>query len=425
LKLISKYTKSDFLKNVLTLASGTAIAQIIPFIIAPLLTRLYLPENFGELGVIMAVIGVFSIVATLQYESAIMLPEDDIDGFNLLALSFVLSFFIGIISWVIIVLFSEEIGVLFGLSSLGTWSSLVPVFVMLTGFYRSMNIWSSRKKMYKELAFRNVGQSLVQGLSKLGFGIRNYLSVGLVLGTLMGQLTSTSVLAIQVYRKNSFIKDISWKRMISNAKKYSNFPKYTLWQGFLDIAKTSGVIFILSLFFGLEVVGFYTFAVSMLMKPSTLIGRSVSQVFYQKASQKFNRGKSILPDVKGLIYKLLIIGIIMFTPFVIFGPTLFSIIFGENWEYAGVFARLISPWLLARFVFSPFASITNILGVQREFLLLSIIYNLLVPLILFVLLSIDFYIESVFLVMSFFVVIYVIFMILWLRGIIVKIESKK
>jgi len=38
--------KSEFSRNVLTLMTGTTIAQAIPIAISPILTRVYTPENF-------------------------------------------------------------------------------------------------------------------------------------------------------------------------------------------------------------------------------------------------------------------------------------------------------------------------------------------------------------------------------------------
>ena len=42
--------KSSFTRNVLTLMSGTTIAQAIPLAISPILTRIYSPEDFGVLA---------------------------------------------------------------------------------------------------------------------------------------------------------------------------------------------------------------------------------------------------------------------------------------------------------------------------------------------------------------------------------------
>lgn len=39
--------RSEFSRNVLTLMTGSTIAQAIPIAISPILTRVYTPENFG------------------------------------------------------------------------------------------------------------------------------------------------------------------------------------------------------------------------------------------------------------------------------------------------------------------------------------------------------------------------------------------
>ena len=42
-----KLPGGEFTRNVLTLLTGTTIAQAIPVLIAPVLTRLYSPKDFG------------------------------------------------------------------------------------------------------------------------------------------------------------------------------------------------------------------------------------------------------------------------------------------------------------------------------------------------------------------------------------------
>jgi len=41
--------KSEFSRNVLTLMTGTTIAQAIPIAISPILTRIYTPKDFESL----------------------------------------------------------------------------------------------------------------------------------------------------------------------------------------------------------------------------------------------------------------------------------------------------------------------------------------------------------------------------------------
>ncbi len=41
------FPKGEFTRNVLTLMTGTTIAQAIPIAISPILTRIYTPQDFG------------------------------------------------------------------------------------------------------------------------------------------------------------------------------------------------------------------------------------------------------------------------------------------------------------------------------------------------------------------------------------------
>lgn len=85
--------KSEFSRNVLTLMTGTTIAQAIPIAISPILTRIYTPEDFGVFALYMAIASIVAVVATGRYEMAIMLPKKDSDAINIVALSILISFF--------------------------------------------------------------------------------------------------------------------------------------------------------------------------------------------------------------------------------------------------------------------------------------------------------------------------------------------
>ncbi len=72
-----KITKGSFLHNIAVLATGTALAQIIPLLASPILTRLYSPEAFGLFAVFIAIIMSISPAVMGSYELAIVLPKRD------------------------------------------------------------------------------------------------------------------------------------------------------------------------------------------------------------------------------------------------------------------------------------------------------------------------------------------------------------
>ena len=75
-RIFNQESQSEFSRNVLTLVTGTTLAQAIPVLISPILTRLYSPEDFGVYAIYFSVLMITSVVATGKYEMAIVLPKD-------------------------------------------------------------------------------------------------------------------------------------------------------------------------------------------------------------------------------------------------------------------------------------------------------------------------------------------------------------
>ena len=100
-------SKSEFSRNVLTLMTGTTIAQAIPIAISPILTRIYTPEDFGLFAIFIAITSIFGSMANGRYELAIMLPTKDEDAINIFALGFIISTFISLVLLLLVVLFHD------------------------------------------------------------------------------------------------------------------------------------------------------------------------------------------------------------------------------------------------------------------------------------------------------------------------------
>ena len=69
------------------LVGGTAGGHVIAIVAAPLLTRLYQPQDFGLLAVFAALVSIMGVVSGLRYPSAIALPDNDKEADALLLLS--------------------------------------------------------------------------------------------------------------------------------------------------------------------------------------------------------------------------------------------------------------------------------------------------------------------------------------------------
>jgi len=370
--------KSEFTRNVLTLMTGSTIAQAIPIAISPILTRIYTPEDFGFLALYMSILGFFSTAVTGKYELAIMLPKKDSDAFSIVILSILISLFISLLSFIVIFIFNTQITNILANKEISKWLYLLPISILLTGIYQTLNYWNSRKKRFKILAMGRVLQAGISSTSNLSFGFGGLGGSGLILSGIIGQLLGTSYLFKTIWNENKNTVSIFNKfKIIVMIKKYKKFPLITLPNSLIDSFRLSGISILISNFFTTAVLGQFSLAWRMVQMPMSLIGGSISQVFFQKLSTCNKRDLNKL--IINFIIKASLVSAPLFLILYLFSPDIFQFVFGEEWKIAGEAASTMSLWLFLNFVSSPLSTIYLILNKQEIMIIFSIFY-MIIPL---------------------------------------------
>jgi len=366
--------KSEFSRNVLTLMTGTTIAQAIPIAISPILTRIYTPEDFGMFALYMSMASLVSVIATGSYEHAIMLPEKDRDAVNLVALSVLIAFFVSFITLLVVFFFNEKITNFLGNSEISSWLYFIPLTVLLTGIYQSFNYWSNRKKQYKRLATSRVAQSGTTVTTNLGMGFNGGGSSGLILGSIFGQVMATVVLGKSIFHRNpEILKDINKFKIMTLAQKYIDFLKFSTFSSVLNTLSFSLFSILISRVFTVSILGFYSLIYRILTLPSALIGSSISQVYFEEStSQKkqFGNNKKIFIST---VQKLFLISALVYLPMYFYIEELVAFVFGENWRISGEIAYILIPLMFIRFVSSVMSSTLTTYEKQKSGLLINFI----------------------------------------------------
>jgi lipopolysaccharide exporter len=109
---------------------------------------------------------------------------------------------------------------------------------------------------------------------------------------------------------------------------------------------------LLSAFFSQTVVGYYSLATLILRLPVALIGRAIADVFFPQASIAYHEGKLAIL-VESTVGRLTALGLLPMLSLLIIGPEAFTIVLGSQWGEAGVYAQMLSPWILLVLVTSP------------------------------------------------------------------------
>ena len=375
--------KSEFSKNVLTLMTGTTIAQAIPIAISPILTRIYTPEDFGVFALYMSVATLISATATARYELAIMLPKKDEDAINIMALSIIIAFIVSTITLLLVWFFNAQIVQFLGNPEISNWLYFVPLTVLLTGIYQTFNYWSNRNKQYKRIAVNKVIQTFTMSTVNLGIGFSNFVVNGLILGTISGQGLSTLLLAKTVWDEDSkLLKKIKKIKILAMIKKHKKLPLLNLPNAIIDGFRLSGINLLIAKFFTMATLGQFSLALKMVQVPMALVGSSLSQVFFQKVSSASKNDLYII--IKSFIIKASLVAGPLFILLFLFAEEVFIFIFGDKWVLAGQSASIMTPWLFLNFISSPLSSLFIVLNKQEIMLIFSVFYMIVPLFIIFI-----------------------------------------
>lgn len=370
--MLSRFKKSNFLKNSAILMFGTIIAQTIPTLISPLLTRLYSPESFGTLMVFVSAISIISVLATMRYEKAVVVvPEYDIAK-KLTVLSFFIVILFCILLSFVNILGGSKLLTFLNLSSLTSYSWLIIIGVLLIALDQIFYHWANRISAYKTMAIAKVGNNLSSGISSIIFGLFHLEVLGLLFSKLLGLLASFIINfgSFPTYLLKAYTK----KDLKEIAIKNNKYPKYIMPGHLLNAVSLNGPPIIMAMYFAQKEIGFFALTQRVIMLPVSIISRSVADVFRQKATELYNTTGNFRTLYLKTLGSLSLLGLIPTAILTLLGPWLFSIFFGAEWVESGYLAQILAFLFYFQFISSPLTSVFIITDKQQLELIWQILF---------------------------------------------------
>ena len=357
--------ENKFVRNFLTLFTGSVLGQAILFGFSPILTRLYSKEIFGILFTFASLSTILQVIASLRFEMSIVLPKKDKHAINLFVIAMVINLILNLFFFLLTVLLYDVFRELSGENDIGIWFYFVPLSSFLIGSFEIISSWNNRIENYKKISYAKVSKSIMTVGSQLSFKYIKFTANGLVVGSLIGQFLS--VIFIFVISLKSIIKNLKYfsvKRTIVLVKRYKDIPLYNTLIGALNTLSNQIPFLLLGKYFGAEIVALYGMAARVIMTPIGLIAQSIGTVFYKTASDIVNNKGDIYSFVKKTylnLAKLIAVPVIL----IFIATFFFEFVFGEGWGKAGLFAAILLPWLTIAFLNNPVSWIITVLNKQK------------------------------------------------------------
>lgn len=368
---------NELVRNSAKLLSANVFAQVLGLLVYPILTRLYLPEDFGMLNLFLSVGAIFCLISTAELQYAIVLPKEDSKAASLIYLGVMCVLTVMVLVGLTMPI-SDSIAVLFHAPGLSVWWSYLPIFIGALGLWTLLSYFYTRVKAFGFISRYQVSQSLLSSVCKIVLGYMG-LAWGLLASTifvpvlvLLLNLTCFRVKHPHLLRMYAAL--VNKEEISAVAREYANFPKFNLPRALVNNLGGNLPTLLLTPFFGLEQVGFFAMAITLAFRPINMVASSLYQTFYQRTSESVNMGRKIMPFFTRFLGYTAALIIPVFGVLYFFLPQLTLWLLGEGWSETGLYIGFMLPWLAMSAMAAPICFLSDIFFKQKLGLLFEILF---------------------------------------------------
>lgn len=352
--------------------TGTVLAQVLVFALAPISSRVYTPEQTGEFALILAVATTIATVAGLRYDLAIVLEKDPANARLLRNTVSLIITVVSVLSTIVLWIIGDWLAKTINHPQLGPWFAAAGLIVFTTAQVNSYNYWFTKTDQFGAISVNRVQMrgsiEIIQILLSV-FWIGGL--AGLVVGYVVGQAGAAGTLAYKGMKRlpEESKPTISRKDLL---KKHRRMPLINGPNALVDQIRLQGINLLIGALFSTAAVGQFSKAWLLMQAPVTLVTGAVSQVFFQRFADT-PRGQ-VQSLVKKSVKASAAIGIGPFLILLLLAPTIFPWYLGAQWMPSGYIAQALVPWLFLNVATSPISTVFIVTQRQHELFMFAVVY---------------------------------------------------
>lgn len=347
-------TRSGLLRASLTLLAGGALSQVIPLALAPLLTRLAAPAEFGLYHTFAAVAANVAVVACARFEFALPLARDDDEARAITRLA------LAILTAVSLVALAA--GLLWAWLAGAAWPLALPLAVAGLGLLSLAGLRATREQRFSALARSRVVHQGGGAVMQLLLLWLQWGTMGLIAGPICAAWAAAAV-AGGVPARAAFAERA---QVLEAARRHRDFPLLNTPHAFLGALQDTLAIALVAAWAGPAAAGSWGLCMRILKAPATLVGGAVSQPLYAQLSEQVgtdgNGSGCASASARASVVRVMALLGLLAAPGVMLllwgGPALFVWAFGAAWHDAGMLAAALALYIGVHFVASPLGVVT-------------------------------------------------------------------
>lgn len=338
--------KSNYGVALIIISLGSVVSQLIPFMMLPIITRLYSPEAFGVFNQVFAICLILAVISSMRYEQSIMLAKPKyVSSCIFLACLVLLTVFV----------FNLFLIYIFGFANY-----YLPIIVFLIGIFQVFQLSLLRYERNMKMSIGKVSYYMLIPISQVLFFYLGFYEEGLFIGFVVGATLAVLLNFFLMHKLVVYKNEKIALKLQLVFRRYRGLVFFNAPSSLVNVASTNMPLLVLALKYNSTTIGIVSLAIKALQAPVSMLSNSISHVIFQISTKKGSKDVMREKISHWMGIKLLIT-----FPFVFiihkYAEQLFSFAFGKQWEVAGEFAIPIAYWVIAVFVFSPYFILYNVL----------------------------------------------------------------
>jgi len=349
------------------------LAQVISFLVMPVITRLHTPDSLGHYQFFTTLALVISPFVTGSLHFAIKSSPSKYRALKNLKLAMQFSLACSLL----FLIFVPVVMLILAGTSLEWFSVYTPLlvlFVYLTANYQFAMAYLTNIKNYGMQSTYSVSKSLISNFLKLTFSFFSRTGFSLIFALILTELFQVLWLLKNSHKSllRSFfrLKLSVFTKQLSSLRRY---PTYVTMTSVLGILMNWFPILVTGMFYGPEHVGVLGLAFMVVNTPVYPFISALRSVCFGELARDFSFSRCVSVYRKSFLVAFFpsVLGVLVLGSY---GEELFSIIFGSEWRISGNYAFICFFPIALSLLLSPiYSTLNHFFGFQRLFFLINLL----------------------------------------------------
>lgn len=366
---IQTLMKSQMLRNVTKISSGTILGQAISIVTLPIFTRLYGATVIGYWTLFTSVAVIVNAFSDLGLSNAIMMDDEGEQSEKLFSvittISFIISLIVGVGYFVIKSVTPDP-------------SGLHPLFYSIVLFVliftqQQVNVcynWLNKKKQYNILMKNPIINNVSVAVIAIPLGLMGFTKYGYYIGLVLGQVFT--LFHMRRYLPRIFF-DFEFRDHFDVIRSHLTYVKFQMPTYLVAQVKNQAPVFFIRSFFGVEILGYYSVCMRVLNIPVNLLASSIGKVYYQTAAEMKKKGQEVGDFTFRNMKRAMYVAIAPMVVIMSFGDIVCTLFLGNDYVITGNLSRIIVFMTFFQFLMMATQGITIVLEKQQYALISGIV----------------------------------------------------